>query len=74
MEQVTKSQMKHLCQIVDEFLPNKHGFIIFTFPTGDAPDRRTRYSSNCSRKDTVNLIKEWMIERGYDEDWMRDVD
>lgn len=68
---VTPEQVQRLCQIISEFLPPKHGFIVFMAPTGDAPDRRLRYASNLKREDAVRALKEWMIQRGFDEDWMR---
>ena len=74
MKRVSEKQINRLCQIVEEFLPAKHGFIVFAFPTEDAPDRYLRYASNCSIEDTVVMLKEWMLKRGYDEDWMRDTD
>ena len=74
MPEISEKEMNQLCNIITEFLPDKHGFIVFTFPTGDAKDRQLRYASNANRKDAVNCLKEWMIQRGYDEDWMRHSD
>lgn len=68
---VTPEQVQRLCQIISEFLPPKHGFIVFMCPTGDAPDRRMRYASNLKREQAVAGLKEWMIQRGFDENWMR---
>lgn len=73
---VSTDDINRLCQIVDEFLPPHHGFIIFAFPTAksqqsDDSDEHLRYASNCNRKDAVNALKSWMIQRGYDENWMR---
>jgi len=74
MDEITEEDMRQLCNLISGFLPDKHGFIVFTFPHGSAKDRRMRYASNTNRKDAVNALKEWMIQRGYDEDWMRHTD
>jgi len=70
----TAEQIQIYCQQLTEFLPTDYGFIFFAFPTGDGDDHRVLYASNVEREDAVNAIKEWMIKRGLDEDWMRDSD
>lgn len=69
--EVSPEDMERLARLVDEFLPIGHGFIVFAFPMGDAEDGRLRYVSNAKREDAVACLKEWMIQRGFDEEWMR---
>jgi hypothetical protein len=60
---ITQEDMHRLACLTDEFLPPGHGFIVFAFPLGDAPDRRMRYVSNCKREDSVNALKEWLAQK-----------
>ena len=39
-------------------LPRKIGFVVLTFPFGDAPGRRVNYVSNAERADIVTSLKE----------------
>lgn len=69
--EVSTEDIQRLCQIVEEFLPPEHGFIVFAFPTGDnVKDPYMRYASNCQRESVIVALKEWMIQRGFHEDWM----
>ena len=68
-----ESELNSLASHIDRCLPKGMGFFLLVAPTGDVPDRRSQYVSNCSRKDIINVMKEWLIQCGHEEDWMKDV-
>lgn len=73
---MTKEEFTELVHTVGDSLPKGYGFMLMVFPSEDIKkhDQQLRYSANCDRKTTVAVMKEWLIQRGFDEDWMRDKD
>lgn len=70
---ITNKQLNEMAFRVDEFMPEGHCFIILAFPTGDDPNRQLRYASSARREDAVNTMKEWLIQAGHEEDWMKEL-
>lgn len=68
-----KDYLRQMAKLVEAKLPDNHGFILLTFPFGDDPDSRMTYTSNAQRSDCINALKEFLIQAGAKEDWMRHI-
>lgn len=50
-------------------LPNGWGFILLAATFGE--DGQLVYTSDIDRKDAINVLKEFLIKAGAEEDWMK---
>lgn len=60
-----------MAEAVQARIPDGYGFVVMAFPFGEGGTGRLVYASNAERADVVNLLKEWLIQCGAEEDWMR---
>lgn len=65
--------LQEMARVVASKLPDNHGFVLLAFPFGDDPNGRLIYTSNAERADVINLLKEFLIKAGAEEDWMKHV-
>jgi len=72
MSCATQEQNQECCQAIAKIIPKGTGFIIFTFPT-EGQEGLLWYGSNSDHRDCLNVLKEWMIKCGHQEDWMKNV-
>lgn len=68
-----KEYLKEIAKIVDSKLPDNHKFILISAPIGDDPGRVLSYISNMERESVLNVLKEWLIKCGAEEDWMKQI-
>lgn len=66
-------RMQDIARSVKWRLPENWGFFVMVFPHGEGPERRCNYVSNADRQDVINVIKEWMVRGGAQENWMKDI-
>lgn len=65
-----KEYLKEAAKAVHAKLPDHHGFILIAVPHAGG-DGRLKYISSLKREDAVNVLKEWLINCGHEEDWMK---
>lgn len=65
-----KDYLNEAAKAVHDKLPDHHGFILMAVPY-EGGDGRLKYISNLDRKDAINVLKEWLIRCGHEEDWMK---
>jgi hypothetical protein len=70
-EIMNKQYLNEAAKAIDANLPDTHGFILLAVPR-DA-DGRLNYISNLDRTDAINVLKEWLIKCGAEEDWMKHI-
>ena len=66
-----KDYLKEAARAIEAKLPDNHGFILLVVPFGEAEGNRLVYISSMKREDAVNVLKEWLIKAGHEEDWMK---
>lgn len=66
-----REYLREMARLLEAKLPDNHGFILLTFPFGDDPGNRLNYTSNARREDAINVLKEFLIQAGHAEDWMK---
>ena len=67
-----KDYLREMAKVLESKLPDNHGFLVLTFPFGDNPGRLV-YTANCNRADAINVLKEFLIRCGAEEDWMKHI-
>jgi hypothetical protein len=70
----TRRRLNDITHAVTDRLPEHFGFFVLVFPFGDgeaAP--HANYVSNAKREDVINVMKEWLIKCGAEEDWMKQI-
>jgi hypothetical protein len=67
----TRHLMQDMGRAVRRILPHGWGFFLLTFRFGDVDDSRCNYISDAKRQDVINVMKEWLIKAGAQEDWMK---
>lgn len=68
----TKAVLQTIATSIEAYLPEGHGFILLTFPFGEADGKsRVNYVANGKREDCINAMKEFLIRAGAEEDWMQ---
>lgn len=65
-----KDSMQGIGKVIESKLPKEFGFFVFVFPF-NSQDGRSNYCSNAERKDVINAMKEFLIQGGHEEDWMK---
>lgn len=65
-----KEYLKKAAKAVDDCMPDHHGFLLLAVPL-QGGDQRVKYISNIKREDAINLLKEFLISCGHEEDWMK---
>ena len=60
-------------RLVNEQLPDGHGFVVLTFPFDGQGDNRLRYASSAKREDVVKMLKEFLFSIGGGESWMNHI-
>jgi hypothetical protein len=73
MSEEDKQYLELCARLIDDRLPDNHGFILLVAPFGEGPDNRLRYVSSMSREDALSVLKEWLLKCGAAEDWMRHI-
>lgn len=61
---------------IDKRLPDNHGFILMALPFGEpleGGENRLAYVSSMSRKDAINMLKEWLLHNDEEESWMKHI-
>jgi len=66
-----KEYLREIAKLVEAKLPDNHGFIVFAFPFGGGG--RMFYMSNAQRADAVAALKEWLIQAGGEEEWLKHI-
>lgn len=67
-----KEFLKAAARVVEARVPDNHGFILLAVPHGG--EGRLTYISSLRREDAVNVMKEWLIKCGAEEDWMKHIE
>lgn len=65
-----KEFLKRAAKRVELELPDGYGFVLLASPFGDG-EHRLVYTSNIQREDAIALLKEFLINAGAAEDWMK---
>lgn len=68
-----REYLKEAAKAIDAKLPDNHGFILMAVPLGEDKERRLTYISSLKREDAINVLKEWLISCGAEEDWMKHI-
>ena len=68
-----KEYLKLAAKAIEDRLPDNHGFILLISPFGDGENQRVVYTSNVRREDAINLLKEFLIKAGGEEEWMKHI-
>lgn len=68
-----KQYLQDAAEAIHATLPDHEGFILLAIPIKGQGDNRLKYISNLQREDAVNVMKEWLIQSGYGEDWMKHI-
>ena len=71
--ELNREFLKDMATVVESKLPDNYGFIVLAVPFNGEGDKRLVYTSNCNRPDAINLIKEFLIRCGAEEDWMKHI-
>lgn len=66
-----RERMQAVAKAVERELPEGWGYFVLAFPFGEGADHRADYVSNAQRKDVLNVMKEFLIRNGAEEDWMK---
>jgi hypothetical protein len=67
-----KQYLKEAAKAVNAKLPDNHGFILMAMPF-NTKEARLAYISNMDRADAINVLKEWLMNCGHEEDWMKHI-
>ena len=67
-----KQYLTKAARAVEATLPDNHGFILMVMPF-NTRDARLAYISSMVREDAINILKEWLINCGHEEDWMKHI-
>lgn len=70
---IDKEYLKEAARAIEAKLSDNHGFILLVGPYGDDPGNRLTYISSMRREDAINVMKEWLIKAGAEEDWMKHI-
>lgn len=74
IDELDEENVTALCKLIDGFLPEGYHFTLFMAPFGDGTHGdRLRYASNANREQVLNMLKEWMLKCGAEEDWMKHI-
>ena len=65
-----KQYLIEAAKAVEAKLPDHHGFILMAIPR-EGGDGRLKYISSLKREDAINVLKEWLINCGHEEEWMK---
>ena len=68
-----KNYLKECARLIQEKLPDNHGFILLVSPYGDDANRRLVYISSMQREGAINTLKEWLIQASGEEEWMKHI-
>jgi hypothetical protein len=68
-----KQYLQDAAAQVEATIPDGFGFVLFTFGFSSDKDRQgtMNYVSNARREDVINVLKEFLIKAGAEEDWMK---
>lgn len=66
-----KNYLADMAKTLQDRLPDNHGFILLAFEF--SPGGRLYYTANCDRVDAINCLKEFLIQAGAEEDWMKHI-
>lgn len=66
-----KTYMEEAAEAAHSKLPDNHGIILLAVPY--EKKGQCSYVSDLAREDAVNVLKEWLIKCGAEEDWMRHI-
>lgn len=69
-----KEYLTLAARAVSDRIPDNHGFLLLVTPNTNDGEERVHYISTLDRKTTINLLKEFMIQCGHEEDWMKHIE
>lgn len=67
-----KDYLIQAARALESKLPDNHAFILIVAPIG-AQDGRLAYVASMQREDAINVLKEFLLKAGAEEDWMRHI-
>jgi len=67
-----RQTMQRIGKAVHSQLPDGWGFFVLVFPFKDKSGR-ANYCSNGEHNDVINVMKEFLIEAGHKDDWMKHI-
>lgn len=67
------ARMNSIGESIESRLPEGHGFFVLVFPFVKGENVRANYCSNGDREGVLNAMKEFLIECGHGEDWMKHI-
>lgn len=68
-----KEYLKEAARVVEAKLPDNYGFILLVAPFGKGENNRLTYISSMNRVDAINILKEWLVRVGGEEEWMKHI-
>jgi hypothetical protein len=68
-----KEYLEAAADAIQAKLPDNHGFILLATPFGESENNRLTYISNLRREDAIRVLKEWLIQAGGAEEWMKHI-
>ena len=66
-----KDYMREAAKAIEAKLPDKHGFLLLVAPFG--ADGRMFYVSSMVLETALNLMKEFLLNSGESEEWMKHI-
>lgn len=60
-----KRNLPNLAKYITNELPKGYGFVLLTFPFGDAENNELMYISNANRDDIVKTMNEFIMKTHY---------
>jgi hypothetical protein len=67
---MNKEYLQRIAGQIKAELPDGYGFFLLAAPYSGAQSRAS-YISNMHREDAINVMKEFLIKAGAEEDWMK---
>lgn len=68
-----RNYLREAAEVMKAKLPDNYGFILLAFPFNGEGDNRLVYISNAQRADAIACVKEWLLQAGAAEDWMKHI-
>lgn len=70
---IDRQFVREMAEAVAAKLPDGYAFIVLAAPFQNGGDNRLVYTSNARREDAINVLKEFLLRCGAQEDWMRHI-
>jgi len=72
MPDLMRKKILEVAETIKKMIPSGFGFFVIVFPFGDSKGR-ANYTSNAKREDIIKCMKEFLIQSGHEEDWMKHI-